>query len=445
MKYPKSIERAQLLTYSPDYLARMEFYPDIDLLIGGTGSLKWHLQPHPGEDKTDYAWRLSNFTYTPVMAEALSELETFMGKGRLVIQGCEGPTWNRFRENTTGTSDPTSELELVSRAFRLLVRYQTVYAWIDRPKGTASNLYNQGVSQPPEVRLLDGRHCLDSQPGQWYKFLSYRYVKAPIGPSQKIEVLTIVDSERVVQYETPVDEAGRPMQMSSTKVADTLHNVGRVPVVETALPSELWTAKNLVYLCWRYLAVENNANLTSVTSGQIQRLFNPGNLESPEFINEPKSPTTGNTRTMVGTDFKFAETTGASLDSQMAWLKLTKEQIREVAHNNGLTVSRQGGTQETAAAKALDTLNSEAALQTYGKRLTDWMAQLYQVVALYLGEDPTKVAVTGLETFREDSADEALTLVERLAKLGPTIPAELLAHSIERLGHLLRDDHADTD
>jgi hypothetical protein len=377
-----------------------------DLYHGGhriADKARQYVVIRPDEKPSEYEYRLSHFTYTNILGDAIRDVASRVSRAPYAVHD-----WPK-----TGVISTLNIVELARSFLLSVMRYGAVW-YLASDRG---------------IDLIDPNTLKD-----------YRY-----GPDGNLLWLeTIVKKESGVTIKTKysdlnivrvvIDESGE----SSTSTVD--HELGRCPVRHIS-DSDLWVMNHGYLKALQYTGIENSQTVSAIDSDQVQRLFKPSAflVEGPDgFIDEDqrialKNVRSNNKSLLIGDDFKFAERTSNSIPSTSEVLDKISRQIRDIVSYGGIYES--SGNEASGKSKYAEFELALDQMATYGTHIVRCL-NLCLADLTEIGGLPIVPRISGFNYFALDSNNEIKTkalleLVERVLLLPigvvtPTASKELL-------------------
>lgn len=457
MNYPEITDLELLERKHSEVSLYENFYEIVDELVEGGEKLRnnigKYLSKKPEEDQKVYDYRKKLFTYTPVLTHCLNQLENRLTTASYAVEGLpkngkEGKEWNDSRENLD--LNKLNERDFFKKAFNYLLKYRQMFILVDMPNTVApTNPINLG--KVPYLVFFSPKEVIDYHEEdnqlQWIKIKRLVKKYNPLEQPEYYWEWTIIDAEKVVGYQLPIDynEMGQvryyrdpfdggkmkgttrgelwgnqynPQEIKVKKIYDFEHGLIRIPVLKAQIKQELWVTNQAIFLCLEHIRIANNLSYTGQLAGMVQRIFTPLTETINDFIDlEDAKLQVGNDKVLIGNSFNYAETTGSAISTVSSLLDRVEQKIKDVVFS--VNFSNPSG-RESGRAKAIDQAGQEKALESYGKVLVDLYEEVLKLVAEIKGVDSAKVekiSVSGLSEFVLDTVESKLEKMQQLQLL----------------------------
>lgn len=454
MSYPSTLEVSKLETKHPEVAINWETFETIEDLCEGGERLyskrRRYIKKKPDEPDNVYQFRLSHFTYDPIIAENINKMVTRLSSASYVVEGIsqtgeEAKKWNKFRRNFNGEGQ--EESEFLEQVFESLIKFRKVYAVLDYPE--------EG-SDVPYVSIFDPRSVVNFDK-DWVKIRQVKYQSSPIGESEIYLEWIIIDKKKIIKYKADLEMSekeelvykslgseirqkvqdvmnGEHSVLVASKVSEIEHGWGKLPVVAVELKAGLWVTNLVCHLMKEHLKLHNNISTTAALAGQIQRLFTPlQETESRVYDIQETKLQTGNEHILVGQNFSYNETQGSAVKTVQGYIDNLEKRIKDLLFSAGISSGQQQPSQESGVAKSLDFVSQEQALRSYGQVITKFYKQILQLVGEKIENDPSvleEINVNGLNEFLLDSLDNKVERLQKIADLSNKIPLSNTAFRI---------------
>jgi hypothetical protein len=463
MEYPALLSLQSLESQHTEYKAKAKLYDRLDDLVNGGYQIECkkteYLQARPGEDPALYAVRVKRFTYTNHLGSAIGQQTSKLASGTVSIEGASDPFWARFRAGTD-RKKTRSEFEFLSELFRSIQVFGSVFSLIDKPKSPV-----QIKTKKQEESLgLDPYVCIYSPVFitnwgekddnlEWVKIRTISQESCRFGEPRTTIEWKFIDAEQIATYRAYVrvdgsgqisgviDSKGQNVEGDKVYIVDEpiFHGFGRLPIVRSILPLDMWAANNAYLLAMQHLDLENSRYDAGVMS-YIQRTFKPEVRPDSDFDQtyaDDESPIkTGNAYILRGDRFDFNESSG----SVVGTLGLYLEEIR---HNIfalfGLeaAASHKGARDASGISKKMDFALQEVLLRAYGSFLVDQYQSILGLVSIAAGQSVVP-QVSGLDSFDIESLEGAMEIAKLIpGSLEKLLPPTAIKLFVKQLAGLL--------
>nr|WP_322714547.1 hypothetical protein [Nostoc sp. ChiSLP03a]MDZ8215801.1 hypothetical protein [Nostoc sp. ChiSLP03a] len=440
--YPKQLLLETLESKNAEYEQMLTVLNEIDLLVSGGYKLKnaiRHFLPQrPGEDNEIYEIRLKKFTYLNILSANINEQVSKLANAPMTIEGLDvNPKfWSAFREDTDLAG--RSEKNLISLLFRELLKFKKIYVHVDKNKSDIiplNKLQEEFLGLRPYIVTYSPLQVINwSESKSKLNWLKIRQISEdnsnPIATPRKVCTWTIIDSKYIAKYSAVVELDGKG---SITKVGDELinnettinllappieHGFGTVPVFKIELPDQLWVADQAASKALEHLRTDCS-KYDLLTMAYFQRTFK--RIQTPDsdleqtYTNDEPLPT-GLQHVIELDKFEWAEPKGDIIKHMAESLKAIEAQVRDLISSGGVS-SSNGAVTQSGVSKQMDFAKQEAMLRSYGEIIIDFYQDLLQLVAKAAGIDGSKISVTGLNSFENDTLDSVLMKLDSVSKL----------------------------
>ncbi|MEH1803231.1 MAG: hypothetical protein V7L13_29525 [Nostoc sp.] len=440
--YPNQLTLETLESQHCEYVQLLPALQEIDLLISGGYKLKnaiRHFLPQrPGEEPEIYETRLKKHTYLNILSTNINEQVSKLANAPMTVDGLEiNPKfWSAFREDTDLAG--RSEKNLITLIFRELLKFKKVFIHVDKnksevaPKNKAQEealgLRPYTVSYSP-IQVINWSESKGKL--NWLKIRQISEDNSnPIATPRKVCTWTIIDDAYVVKYSAIVelDSKGTITKVNSEMInADTTislltppieHGFGTVPVFKIELPDQLWVADQAASKALEHLRTDCS-KYDLLTMAYFQRTFK--RIQTPDsdleksYTNDEPLPT-GLAHVVEVEKFEWSEPHGYMIEHISNSLQAIENQVRDLISAGGVS-SSNGAVTQSGVSKQMDFAKQESMLRAYGEIIIDFYQDLLQLVAKAAGIDGSKISVTGLNSFENDTLDSVLMKLDSVSKL----------------------------
>lgn len=455
MIYPDIATLEQLEAKHPEYIDMAQTYEKIeDLFVGGPrieAKKRSYIPKRPGEEAEIYRLRLEKFVYTPILSGAIRKLVAKTISASYNVAGVSGDAvaklesdfWSYFREKTDGKS--RKERQLLHELMLILVKFGKCYVVVDKPAtaiAPRNRTEEEQLGLKPYAVLYEPSIAFDwhkTDTLQWVKFRQLITQSDPLGKRELIARWTFFDTESIAVYEAKVEQTKKglkllnPVGKSNNGVAiktQLNHGSYGLPVVLCELPSQMWVCKDAYLKAFQYLWIENSFTDTATIAGYIQRLWKPTvqadsvdvtTMESEAYVAQVKS---GNPHILVGDSFQFVEASGSSLATiRQHVLDPIRDEIHSIVSLAGVSASSSKGVvEQSGLSKGYDQAELNNAAKDYGALLANIYQDILRKVAIAAGYEPTKISVTGFDSFDLDTLDTLLEQTKGIMAYAAQLP-----------------------
>jgi hypothetical protein len=440
--YPNQLPLEFLESKNAEYIEMLPALQEIDLLISGGYKLKnaiRHFLPQrAGEENEVYETRLKKCTYLNILSTNVNEQVSKLANAPLAIDGLDANPkfWSAFRENTDLAG--RSEKNLITLIFRELLKFKKIYVHVDKNKSDViptNKLQEEALGLRPYCVTYSPLQVINwSESRGKLNWLKIRQISednsSPIAASRKVCTWTIIDDTYIAKYSAIVelDAHGNIAKVNSEMTnADTAisllglpleHGFGQIPVFKIELPDQLWVADQASSKALEHLRIDCS-KYDLLTMSYFQRTFKrslkpDGDLENSYEDDVP--PPTGLQHVIEVDQFQWAEPKGDIIKHMANSLSAIESQVRDLIAAGGVS-SSNGALSQSGVSKQMDFAKQEAMLKSYGEIIIDFYQDLLQLVAKAQGIDGSKISVTGLNSFENDTLDSVLLKLDSISKL----------------------------
>ena len=385
-----------------------------------------------GETPEEYQSRLAKFCYTPIMSDAIRTFVSKLSSAPVAVSGTNAEWWQNWTTRMDGKA--MSEAKLLTAVFSTLLYYRRVWVLVDKPRlAPARSRYEQG-NVLPFVRVLDPLTVINWGDG-WIKTKQVITTTQARGKSTVKTRWTIYDDTTITVYEQAPGK-------DATQVDTLAHGYKSVPFRYAEIATELHTAGSAYLKQLQHTAIENSWTDSGTIAGSVQRLYVPvpaSPANDPRVVyDEPDYSTlqTGNSRVLIGGDYKVIETTGAAVATLSAQLDKIEHQVRQLSSLGYLSGSSKGALEQSGLSKIADMSSLQDAMLAYGSVVRPLYEAVLNLVAIAAGSND-KPRVTGLDSYEIDNLDSALEQLEPLAKHATMLPPTALKLWLGKLANLM--------
>ncbi|MFN6486285.1 MULTISPECIES: hypothetical protein [unclassified Nostoc] len=439
--YPNQLLLETLESKNAEYVQLQPALNEIDLLVSGgyrlKNAIRYFLPQRPGEENEIYETRLKKFTYLNILSANINEQVSKLANAPMTIDGLDANPkfWSAFREDTDLAG--RSEKNLITLIFRELLKFKKVFIHVDKPKSEVApvnKLQEEALGLRPYVVTYNPLQVINwSESKGKLNWLKIRQISEdnsnPIAASRKVCTWTIIDSNYIAKYSAIVelDGKGNITKVNSEMTnADTTislvslipHGFNQVPVLKIELPDQLWVADQAVSKAVEHLRTDCS-KYDLLTLAYFQRTFKrvqtPDSDLEQSYTNDEPLPT-GLQHVIELEKFEWAEPKGDIIKHMAESLTAIEGQVRDLVSSGGVS-SSTGALSQSGVSKQMDFVKQEAMLKSYGETIIDTYQDLLQLVAIAAGIDGSKISVTGLNSFENDSLDSALVKLDSVSKL----------------------------
>ncbi|MFS0515137.1 hypothetical protein ACEYW6_10490 [Nostoc sp. UIC 10607] len=440
--YPNQLLLETLEAKNVEYEQMLPALNEIDLLVSGGYKLKnaiRHFIPRrPGEEVELYETRIKKHTYLNILSTNINEQVSKLANSPMTIEGLElNPKfWSAFREDTDLSG--RSEKNLITLIFRELLKFKKIFVHVDKPKSEVAPInkaQEESLGLRPYIVSYSPLQVINwSESKGKLNWLKIRQISEdnsnPIAAPRKVCTWTIIDGTYIAKYSAFVelDGKGNITKINSEMTnADTTislqsppieHGFGTVPVFKIELPDQLWVADQAASKALEHLRTDC-AKYDLLTMAYFQRTFKriqtpDGDLEN-SYENQEPLPT-GLAHVLELDKFEWSEPHGYMIEHMSKSLQSIETQVRDLVAAGGVS-SSNAALSQSGISKQMDFVKQEAMLKSYGEIITDFYQDLLQLVAKAAGIDGSKISVTGLNSFENDTLDSVLMKLDSVSKL----------------------------
>lgn len=465
MDYPSTLNLQSLESQHTDYKAKSKVYDRLDDLVSGGYQIERkkteYLQSRPGEDPALYAVRIKRFTYTNHLGSAIGHQTSKLASGTVSVENADDPFWARFRAGTDRKKS-RSESELLSELFRTIQVFGSVFSLIDKPKSPLLQERIQTKKQEESLGL-DPYICVYSplfvtnwgendDDLEWVKIRTTHEESCRFGKPKTVIEWKFIDATSIAIYRAYVrldangkisgviDADGNNVEGDKVYLSGDpiVHGFGRLPIVRSILPADMWAANNAYLLAMQHLDLENSRYDAGVMS-YIQRTFKPEVRPDSDFdatYADDESPIkTGNAYILRGDRFDFNESSGSVVGTLGAYLEEIRHSIFALFGLEAAT-AKNGARDASGVSKKMDFALQEVLLRAYGSFLIDQYQAILRLVSIAAGQNEVP-QVSGLDSFDIESLEGALAIAQlipgNLDKLLPPTAIKLFAKQLAGL------------
>lgn len=440
--YPNQLPLETLESKNAEYEQMLPALTEIDLLVSGgyklKNAIKHFLVQRPGEEVEIYETRLKKFTYLNILSTNINEQVSKLANAPMTVDGLDtNPKfWSAFREDTDLSG--RSEKNLISLLFRELLKFKKIYVHVDKPKSEVApinKLQEEALGLRPYIVTYSPLQVINwSESKGKLNWLKIRQISEdnsnPIAAPRKVCTWTIIDSEYIVKYSAVVELDGKGnitkvnSEVINNETAISLlsppiqHGFGTVPVFKIELPDQLWVADQAASKALEHLRTDC-AKYDLLTLAYFQRTFK--RIQTPDsdleqtFTNDEPLPT-GLAHVIEVEKFEWSEPHGYMIEHMANSLAAIENQVRDLVASGGVS-SSNAALSQSGISKQMDFVKQEAMLKSHGEIIIDFYQDLLQLVAKAAGIDGSKISVTGLNSFENDTLDSVLMKLDYVSKL----------------------------
>ncbi|MGV0103981.1 Portal protein [Nostoc sp. DSM 114160] len=440
--YPNQLNLEILESQHCEYVQLLPALQEIDLLVSGGFKLKnaiRHFLPQrPGEDNEIYETRLKKFTYLNILSCNINEQVSKLANAPMTVEGLDvNPKfWSAFREDTDLAG--RSEKNLITLIFRELLKFKTVFVHVDAPESEVApvnKLQEEALGLRPYIVTYSPLQVINwSESKGKLNWLKIRQISEdnsnPITAPRKVCTWTIIDSKYIAKYSAFVELDGKGnitkvnSEMINNETTISLlsppieHGFGTVPVFRIELPDQLWVADQAASKALEHLRIDCS-RYDLLTLAYFQRTFK--RVQTPDsdleqtYTNEEPIPT-GLAHVIELEKFEWSEPHGYMIEHMAKSLEAIATQVRDLVAAGGVS-SSNAALSQSGISKQMDFVKQETMLKSYGEIITDFYQDLLQLVAKAQGIDGSKISVTGLNSFENDTLDSVLMKLDSVSKL----------------------------
>lgn len=453
MNYPNKLPISYLESKHSTYEELSEVWEKITHLTVGGYLIESHkekyLPQRCGEEDFIYKQRIKKFTYRNLLGSLIQQQASKLAAGSYNISGIDNNSdfWIKFRENIDLKG--TEEFDFLTKLLRQVLKYQTLYIHVDKPKSEIKPINKQ------QEELLNLRSYLvlynapdvydweeDSRDNLTFikirQFSKYR--ENPFSQFVPKITWTLITSEVILRYSALVrinaanqithivsptgeevpygDELEIPLESPPI-----FHGMSTFPVERFKLPDDLWVANQTYLKCLEHLSLDNIKYDAASLATYIQRVIRPYTQTIDEISDVPDTaaPKSGNPYILKADSFEFAEMQGTALTVVGQILKELEQEIKDII-SLGVASSTKEAVEQSGISKKLDLYREELCLRAYGRLLLDCYQNILQKVAASIGMNPDLISTTGFTSFNLDSLEDSLLTAESLMKIKQLIP-----------------------
>nr|WP_322686617.1 hypothetical protein [Nostoc sp. DedQUE07]MDZ8133238.1 hypothetical protein [Nostoc sp. DedQUE07] len=426
-------------------------------------AIRHFLPQRPGEESEIYETRYKKYTYLNILSTNVNEQVSKLANAPLTIDGLDANPkfWANFREDTDLAG--RSEKNLITLIFRELLKFKKIYVHVDKNKSDViptNKLQEETLGLRPYVVTYSPLQVINwSESKGKLNWLKIRQISEdnsnPIAASRKVCTWTIIDDTYIAKYSAIVelDAHGNITKANSEMTnADTTisllalpleHGFGQVPVFKIELPDQLWVADQAASKALEHLRIDCS-KYDLLTLAYFQRTFK--RVQTPDsdlehsYTNDEPIPT-GLAHVVELEKFEWAEPKGDIIKHMAEALQAIELQVRDLVSSGGLS-SSNGAVAQSGISKQMDFAKQESMLRSYGEIIIDFYQDLLQLVAKAQGIDGSKISVTGLTSFENDTLDSVLMKLDSVSKLNidnlkPNLPPSALKVIYEQMVGML--------
>ena len=448
----------------PHYAAALPEMKGIDLLVSGGYRLKQaiasFLPQRVGEEPAIYAERLKKFTYRNILGDSIRKQVSRMSNGQITIAGiplAEEDFWHQFRESTDGRG--RTEMQLAGEVFRESLKFKKIYAHVDRdplPHTPRNRAEEDALGLLPYVCLYSAGEVVEwSESDDRLDWIKVRQVDVdssdPFLPILDRVTWTFINLDGVYRYSAYVelDASGKVIKILNrqgdvigsdpkTPIAiaepPTLNALGVLPVLKFELSDDLWVTNEASSKAYEHLRLDCH-KFDLLTQAFFQRIYQPiaEKMEDSSFTeseNDGAAPAMGAQYIPKLAAHEWTEPRGWILAHIFTALDAAERQVKEAIALTGGS-AEPGAVEQSGVSKSMDFVMSNESLAGYGHLLSDFIQDIYQLIAAYRNRGYAKdISVSGLDNFEIDSLDkqtDRLALISTIdvnalrSKLPPTL------------------------
>lgn len=460
MQYPDKAPFKQLEAQHSEYQQLLPAWQMISDFKQGSATLlrkaDTYLPKRPGEEPDVYQLRLKKFSYTPVMSNAIREFTSKLASSPVHVSETNTEAfWQDFFEHIDGANQ--DQAELLNDVFGCLLYFGRVYLAVDKPKvdqQPRSALEADQMGLRPYVSLWEPLLVTNWGDG-WYMTRQVIQRNQPLEAPANYLRWQFWDAQYIATYEAQVslkpdgtiDKIIRPDREYSTAntkidlVSLVPHGLGRLPIVSLTLPEEMWTGNSVYLKQKQHTLIENSWTDAGSIAGTVQRVFTPPPalpLDDPRVVFEQRDYsglTSSNAHILVGSGFKFEESSGSAIAALTSQLETIERQIRDLVSMGYLSAShKKGAVTQSGDSKEVDMVMLADSMRAYGKKVAQLYQDVLQLVALAAGL-PDRPNVQGLDTYSINTLRELVDLFNQtlsfITVLPPTAVRVYLAKIVE--------------
>lgn len=478
----------KLATIHPEYEYYWEVWANIDALREGATAIlrnrEYYLPKSVDEDDELYSKRLSKFTYTPVMANAIREFVAKLASSPIHLSdGSEEPFWQYFRSHTDGNDNHSSrdESELLLQLFSSILYFGRLYISVELPKLSSiprtkaevpANYIPYALVHEPLAVINWGEGWfvtrylyVDSEPFQEpvnkVRYTLYQYDKVS---SVELECKT---STRLHQglYRTEITEVlisgtwhpvgnsitptrapapnvmlGGILQPPQGVMVDLEeYNIPGVRPITARLKDEEWAGKAVYLKQKAHTLIENSWIEAGSIAGVVQRVYTPLDpppvddprytYQQPDYSELSKS---GNKHILVGKSYQFVEAQGSAVSTLEKQLSTLESQIRSLVSMR-FASSDTSVLSQSGVSKQVDMVLLNDAMKAYGKVILGVYNDILTTIAEVAKQPP--VTASGLNNYSISTLADMLEYQAELASI--ELPPTVARIWLQRLGNLL--------
>ncbi|WP_104901249.1 hypothetical protein [Nostoc sp. 'Peltigera membranacea cyanobiont' N6] len=344
--------------------------------------------------------------------------------------------WSAFREDTDLSG--RSEKNLITLIFRELLKFKKIFVHVDKSRSDiipTNKLQEEALGLRPYIVTYSPLQVINWSEGKgklnWLKIRQISEDNSnPIAAPRKVCTWTFIDNTYIAKYSAFVelDGKGNITKINSEMVnADTAislqsppieHGFGTVPVFKIELPDQLWVADQAASKALEHLRTDC-AKYDLLTMAYFQRTFKRIQTPDGDFENsyENQEPIpTGLAHVLELEKFEWSEPHGYMIEHMANSLQSIETQVRDLIAAGGVS-SGNAALAQSGVSKQMDFAKQESMLRSYGEIIIDFYQDLLQLVAKAAGLDGSKISVTGLNSFENDTLDSVLIKLDSVSKL----------------------------
>lgn len=467
MDYPKTLKLGTLQSENAEFSQVHPHLQKISLLCDGgyrlRDSLDLFIKKRHGEEPAIYNARLQKYAYSNVLGSAIAQLATKFSNGSIYVEGAQPDSfWDDFREDNNGQG--RTENQLVNQLLSQLLPFKSVFVHVDKP---ASDVEPLNAAQEamlglmPKVVLYSALQVpawseADGQL-QWVKV--FQVTEDNSDPTRKPimrATWTFIDGEAIAKYSAFVKMRGDRIvdildaQGKAIAIADEeteinlqgdpiIHGFGRIPVTRVMVPDAMWSGNQAYSKAEESLLLEcYRTDYLTATYPQrtFKRVQTPDDDLENTYADSSVVPLpTGLEYVLELDSFTWNEPTGAILDQVRQSLEQAAKDIKSILAIGGAYVQDGGATAASGESKKMDFEIEENRLEAYGHVVTDALQDVYQLVAIAIGQSPDSIAVSGLDDFGRERLND---LIQSLVALLTVNMGQLEATLTPTLYQLVR-------
>jgi hypothetical protein len=246
---------------------------------------------------------------------------------------------------------------------------------------------------------------------------------------------TFIDGDSIARYSAFVkmkdgkilhilDSDGKPIKPAADDTDIFLqsvvsHGFGRIPVAKVTLPDAMWSGNQAYPKAEESLLLEcHRADYLTATYPQrtFKRIQTPDDDLDDTFLDASDRPLPTGLQYVLELDsFSWNEPKGEILKQVQAALEQASKDIKSILSIGGAYVQDGGATAASGVSKQMDFEIEENRLEAYGHIITDALQDIYQIVAIAMGQQPDSIAVSGLDDFGRERLNDLIgSLVDLL-------------------------------